>query len=76
MCKKLLAFVFSNAFVEENRLLLNSDTSVLPTSWNLPSWRLCCQAFMQRKEMVNFQNSSINLQGSRIESSLVMCGFR
>lgn len=62
--------------MEENCLSLYSDTSMLPTSWNLPLWRLCCQAFMQRKEIVNFQNSSIDLQGSRIESNLVMCGFR
>lgn len=75
MWKKLF-HCFSNAFVEENHLSLYSDTSVLRTSWNLPSWRLCRQAFMQRKEIMNFQISSIELQGSRIESNLIMCGFR
>lgn len=75
MCKKILAFVFPMPLWRRTACSC-ANTSMLPTSWNLPSWRLHCQAFTQRKEIVNFQNSSIDLQGSRIESNLVICGFR
>lgn len=71
-CKKLLVSVFSNPFLEGNCLspYLALTSSVLPTQLSLCLWRLCCKEFMQKKEIINFQNSFVDLEESSIEGNL------
>lgn len=77
MCKKLLVFVFPMPLWRRaacHRALTPAATNIMKS----PLVETLLSGFMQRKgiEIVNFQNSSIDLQGSRIESNLVICGSR